>query len=91
MITEDRAREIAEQFGKASIPRWREWDCRVKLDASVKDSDYYVFAYPAHGVDAQGRQFRLGGNLPIFVKKNDGSCRFAKSFDEYFSMRANRK
>lgn len=91
MITEERAREVAEEFGKANILKWHEWGCEVKLDTSVEGSNYYVYAYPARGVNQKGRPFRLGGNLPIFVKKDDGSCRFAQGFDEYFSMRAQRK
>ncbi|MFF1415304.1 hypothetical protein ACFVX6_36965 [Streptomyces sp. NPDC058289] len=79
-ITERAAISLAEEFGRASIPEWDEWGCVVEITKKYHLPGYFICIYPPSNPD-----LRLGGNAPILVDKESGTCRFSKGRQELLS------
>ncbi len=86
-MEESEARRLAEEFGRGRIERWDEWACELGLWATPAVTGVFGFTWHPTAKDGEGRPIRLGGNWPILVDPETGSCRLVQGLPEFSTLR----
>jgi len=88
MINESEAKEKATCFGRLHVRNWDELEFRAKPCPTISLAGHYAFSYsPACLSDDTGQPVRVGGNWPILVDREKGSCRFVRGPNEYMELK----
>ncbi|MCB5166489.1 hypothetical protein LG634_16785 [Streptomyces bambusae] len=74
-MEENEARRLAEEFGRGLTDKWDEWGFVLGRLALPAGSRGFAFTWYPTARDEQGRERRIGGNVPIFVDPATGTCR----------------
>lgn len=88
LLEEREARRLAEEFGRSRTDRWDEWAFKLDVWATPTVTGFYGFTWYPTAKDEQGRQIRVGGNWPILVDPDTGSCRLVKGPNEFSTLRS---
>ena len=76
MINPAQARSLAEAYARANTTRWDlyKYEVRELVDLVVPGSLLFA-CVPTYNPDEPGEVLRVGGNMPILVDVENGSCR----------------
>ncbi|MFB6614215.1 hypothetical protein ACFCV9_08375 [Streptomyces sp. NPDC056367] len=85
-MEESEARRCAEEFGRSLGDRWDEWAFELRLVATPADRGVYGFTWYPTAKDGQGRRIRIGGNRPIVVDPETGTCRLVHGATEMAAL-----
>lgn len=86
-MEENEARRRAEEFARTLTDRWDEWAFTLGLWATPTVTGVYGFTWYPTAKDEQGRQIRIGGNWPILVDQDTGTCRLVQGTKEMARLR----
>lgn len=86
-MEESEARRLAEEFGRGLTERWDEWAIELGLWATPAVTGMFGFTWHPTAKDEEGRPVRVGGNWPILVGQDTGSCRLVQGPHEFAVLR----